>query len=651
MSLYVNPFYARASEQMSDVAQYVQTFGPGALDMLPDQVWDRLLLLRSSPGAGKSSLMRMFAVDSLEWVRKNIKPNEPVFQELARRDVVEEGSVRKLGVLINLDRDYRSLLDLPLSAEISERLFLRLLDVRILVATIRGALMLAGKRYPDDVDKFTLAGRGGEPHTEATLDRVGGPTGIEILEYSRRTEEEILRLLDALLVTQVRQPLEGHSSLYSLELLSGGVSVGETHLPAQPLIMFDDGHKLEPSQRSRLLDELRRRGVKTARWYAERFEALSDQELLSSVGESGRDHVLVNLDDVARNGSPDSRRFQRGRHDRVLEDIARRRGTRHLASYADETQDFLELLEDEPDTILGGREREIVGALRSRVEKSAEDEHRYASWFADADAMTGWKAAVRWRELEVLIHRDKRRQPGLFEEQLSSQEIRDRSSAAIREGAALAVAKEFDLPFYGGSSTLIRLASHNIEQFLNLCGDLFGEMLVDISLGRRPFLQMRRQHRVIREASERFWESIPLTVPHGRDVQALVAEIVRIAQEEGIKPSMPYPPGVTGTAMLMGERNRLLDEGYRKETPGAERMFAALASAVAHNIITAELDYSVKGGRYAVLYLNRLLCPRFYLPLGYGSFRERRLSEILGWVQKLPSQGAVRGQQTEQLPV
>jgi hypothetical protein len=651
MSLYVNPFFARTSEQLSEVSQYVQTFGAGALDMLPEQVWDRLLILRSSPGAGKTSLMRMFAVDSLEWVSENTKPNDPLFQELAERGVLIHGRVSKLGILLNLDRDYRSLLDLPLAEEVRERLFLRLLDVRILVAAVRAALKLVNRQYPDDAHLFDLAIPEGAPQIEAMVDRVGGPTGDGILDYARKTENEILGLLDALLVTEVRDPLEGHGNLYSLSLLSGGVAVSGELLDAQPLVMFDDGHKLEPSQRTRLLDELRRRGTATARWYAERFEALSDQELLATTGEPGRDHVLVDLDDVARNGSPDSRRFQRGRHDRVLEDIARRRGTRHLASYADETQDFLELLEEDADAILGGQEAEVVGTLRAGVERLVEGERRYDSWLADARAAVGWEAAVRWRELEVLVHRDKRRHPGLFEEDLSLEESVARSSPAIREGAGLAVAKEFDLPIYGGSATLVRLASHNVEQFLTLCGDLFGEMLVDISLGRRPFLQLRRQHRVIRDASERFWESIPRTIPHGRDVQALVGEIVRIAKDEGAKPTMPYPPGVTGTAMLMGERARLLDADYRAKTPGAERLFSALASAVAHNVITAELDYSVKGGRYMVLYLNRLLCPRFYLPLGYGSFRERRLSEILGWIQKLPSHGTARTPQIEQLPV
>ena len=150
------------------------------------------------------------------------------------------------------------------------------------------------------------------------------------------------------------------------------------------------------------------------------------------------------------------------------------------------------------------------------------------------------------------------------------------------------------------------------------------------------------------DASDRYWTSIARTVPNGRDVSALVSEIVAIAVTEAKKPTMPYPPGVTGTALLMSERELLLDPEYRRTTPGAERLFAALGSAVAHNVISADLDYRVKNNRYMVLYLNRLLCPRFGLPLGRGSFRERPLSSILRWIRNQPASGQ-RGTMADQV--
>ena len=651
MSLYVNPYFARATEQMAEVARYVQTFGSGALAMLDDQVWDRPLVLRSSRGAGKTSIMRMFTVESLLWVHHNSKSNDGVYAELQRRQVLGDEGIRKLGAVVSLDRDYRSLFDLQLSNEGAQSLFLRLLDSRILIAMMKAALALRGRHFPNDVGQFSLTG-GDDPRVGAKIAKLGGPTGDGILERARETEHEVLRVLDALVASDIAGKLDGHSELYSLHALGHGISVNGARIDAQPLVMFDDGHKLEARQRRLLLDQLASRELGIARWYAERFEALSDQELLSALGEEGRDHVLLVVDDVARKGSNTNRRFSRGRHEKVLEEIARRRAAMQLASYADESQDFLSLIETDEDPASDERAAAMLEAARSRARATSDGDSRYDAWFESVEMKSGWDAIVSYGELSVLIARDQRRQPGLFGDDLGAEDLAQQSKADIRLGAALAIANQFRLPFYGGPETIIRLASHNVQQLLDICGELFSEMLVDISVGRRPLLELHRQHRVIRQASEKYWESIPRTVPHGRDVQALVREIIAIARTEAEKPTMPYPPGVTGTALLMAERAQLLDPDYRKRTPGADRLFAALASAVAHNVITADLDYSVKGNRYMVLYLNRLLSPRFYLPLNYGAFRERRLSDMIGWIQKLPQRGHSRPlEMNEALPL
>ncbi len=639
MSVYLNPFYARASEQHRDAHRFVTTFGPGALDMLPGAVWDRLVLLRSSPGAGKTSLMRLFLPENLEWARKRSPHTEPVRQALMELGAIDEQQTRKLGVLIDLDRDYRSLLDLPLNGDVGRKLFFRLLDVRILVGVLRSTLSLTGLSFPEAVGDFRFDADG-DCRVEALLERLGGPDGAGIHGYARSTERSILRMLDALLESDVAEIPEGHSELYSLTVLAqASVLVGTETITAQPMIMFDDGHILERPQRDALLAELRRRRPTVARWYSERFEALSHQELLAGVGIEGRDVALVELDAIAREGSNDGKRFTRGRYDRVLADIARRRAAHQLSTYAQENQEFLELLDEDRDAALGSEAEGVIQELETRVRDLEATDDRYKLWVDHARSLTGFEAATAWRELEVLINRDQNRQPGFFEDTLSTDDISARSSAALRDAAALSVADEFKIPYYGGSSMVTQLGSHNAHQFLNVCGDLFAEMLVDVSLGRPPHLDVARQHRVLRQASERFWESIPRTVPHGRDVQALVREIVAISVAEKAKPRLPYPPGVTGTAILMAERKLLLDPKFREATPGAERLFAALASAVAHNILNADLDYSVKRNRYMVLYLNRLLCPRFMLPLGYGSFRERRLQVMIGWMRKLPALG------------
>jgi hypothetical protein len=59
-----------------------------------------------------------------------------------------------------------------------------------------------------------------------------------------------------------------------------------------------------------------------------------------------------------------------------------------------------------------------------------------------------------------------------------------------------------------------------------------------------------------------------------------------------------------------------------------------LATALAHNLVHAELDKSVKNQRWMILYLNRLVCLKFGLPLHFGGFRERPLKELVTWMER-----------------
>jgi hypothetical protein len=649
MSLYENPFRERAAEQYADAKRFVKMFAPGATAILPDTLWDRLIVLRSTPGSGKTSLMRLFEVDSVVWIR-TLGKADPVYTALADHEVFNDTRVLKLGVRIDLDRDYTSLLDLPVEEDTVRRIFLRLLDVRILVAVVRGLLTLVEGKFPDEVSRIALIPRNGDPHTDAALQTVGGPGGAGLLEYARTTEQSIMRVLDSLTNTGSKVPLEGHSELYSIDIIgqSNFVVDGEIH-DLYPVVMFDDGHRLHPSQRQLLLQELSKRHGRIARWYAERFEALSDQDLLSDVGREGRDQILVDIDQLARGG--EGTRFRPGRYEKILGDIARRRAATALEVYAEEPQSFLELLDDEHDMPFDSDQMASAKAVIDRVRQLACGQERYGAWIGELDRASGLDDLIRTREIEILIERDRgRRQLELFDAPLSLDDLAVRLEPAIRSGAALAVSRELKLPYYGGEKMVLQLASSNAEQLLNICGELFAEMLVDVSLGRRPRLSLRRQDRVIRAASDAFWKRIPREIPNGRDVQRLVEVIAEMAAEENAKVTLPYPPGVTGTALLMSERRQLLDVSLRERSPGAERLFAALADAVAHNVLSVRLNYQVKNNYYMVMYLNRLLCPRFGLPLGYGGFREKRLSTMERWLEQAPRPAHPRVQ-PDQLPL
>jgi hypothetical protein len=84
----------------------------------------------------------------------------------------------------------------------------------------------------------------------------------------------------------------------------------------------------------------------------------------------------------------------------------------------------------------------------------------------------------------------------------------------------------------------------------------------------------------------------------------------------------------------MSDREMLLDKVAVARRPERKRFADILASALAHNYLVADLDYKCKGERWMVLNLNRLLCVRFDLPLGYGLYKERPLDELCRWVEQ-----------------
>jgi hypothetical protein len=640
---YQNPFRYRASEQQRDLRAFLRSFGPAALHMLPEAVWDRLLVLRSAPGAGKTSLMRVFTAESTRAVIDDRDTFRDLAEALTSTGAIQESSPCVLGAYINLERDYRSLIDISANDAVAQRLFFRLLDVRVMLAFVRAALVLNKRTYPEDVGRIVIRPKSSDASLDQAAKRLGGLDGAAIYTACAASEKKMLEMLDSLLPVEWEHEDGGHNDLYSLRLLSASeLLVDGEVLDVRPLIMFDDGHRLHPTQRGALLERLADRGLDVARWYAERYEALSRQDLLDQVGKEGRDLELVELESIARGASPDGKaRFSTERFEKMLIDIANRRAFKPLSRSLEQEHDFSELLEFEDDELLLGRGADVIKVLREQVAKLAGGDARYTEWLQDAAKLSGYEAALRLRELDVLIRRDRdRTQTDLFSQALTVADSKDRSNSGIREAAALALAQAHGLPYYAGTDLLPKLGSRNVEQFLALCGDLFAEMHAEMTLQRKPKVSAQRQDRIVQRASQRYWKEILRRVPDGHLVQQFVLAIIKMAEQENIKATIPYPPGVTGTALHMSDRERLLDPKVRESIPGADFLLAALSNAISFNIVSAELDRSVKNKQVMVIYLNRLLCPMFKLPLGRGGYREKKLEVMAKWMTN-PIEGAL----------
>ncbi len=623
-----NPFRLRASEHIESDATFIRLFEPAMVDLLPrEQLWERVCILRSAPGGGKTSLMRLFTPHVLLTLHayRTREDCKELYNRLQDLGVIGETGPVLLGIMLSCSRNYATLADMEIDDARRVRLLFGLLNARVILATLRGALALRKLDYPDEVHRLTVAAR---HETEVPPGLQLPCTGNVLYEWARDVEADVCEAIDSFAPSRA-DSLPGHDSLASLRLIRPDcLTVDGAPIAERTLVMFDDVHKLTATQRETILNGLIELRSPVSIWVAERFEALSAGEMLSSGATAGRDYDRVILLEQFWRERNRKRRFER-----LLLSVADRRAR---AATAVEIGSFGSCLQV---SLEGTRWQDrIVPAIRDaaqRVRALAGNGALYQEWISTREKMEGTATdrLLAWRTLEILIERDRRKEQKIFDFALPSEELEEKEGSDVEAAAELFLARELDLPYYFGPGRLASLASSNIEQFLWLAGDQFEEA-VSAALLKKPIdLPPERQAAIIRRAVQRWWEEIPRRVGNGRKVRDFLDAIGKFANWVTYQPNAPYSPGVTGIAISMTDRDRLRDPKSLTGTPGFQELAQVIASAIAHNLLEPILDYKVKGDRWMVLYLNRALCVQFKLPLHYGGFRERSLTELRQWLE------------------
>lgn len=649
MTSHRNPFRSRTSEQESQQGlwRFLKTFGVGALDLLPEHVWDRPVLIQSAPGAGKTSLLRTFSAETLQEIATHPNELDDLHERMTELDAIAGQRVSILGIRLGLKRDYGLIDDLQLEDEALVKIFFRLLDAKLVRATA-DALRHAAPGVRLDTLRWEPSPAGAE-----ALEKLGGPRLPDLLAWAQGAHRELLGHLDSVL-PPAEEALKGHHAPYTIQALDGAAfSADGKDLGLRPLLMFDDGQDIGRYRRSRLLDALADRDLVLHRWVAERYQALTADEMIGD-GEIDRAYTPMHIEVEARRLGGTKRYGHRTRgFERLLLEISNLRAANMLQIAAEEERPLNELLDAEIDET-DKRVDNAHAALNERLTELADGSGRYDEWVAWATARPGYKGAVERRVVEILVTRDKgRNQDTLFTVPRSLEELTERWDSDLAEAASLFLRDELGLPFYFGPERVTKLAFENIDQHITLSGALFEEILTRITLNRPLSLDAFRQDRIVWQISRQLWGDIPPRLPNGREIQQLLLNVADLCRKHTYRPTAPYPPGATGTAISMRDRQRLIDPAWRKETPGAQSLYDALSSALGHNLLRADLDYSVKGNRWMVLYLNRLLCVRFGLPLGYGGFRERRIEDLCEWMasDRPDEEGLVAPSLQERLPI
>ncbi|MGP8057019.1 MAG: hypothetical protein ACLP9K_05425 [Nitrososphaerales archaeon] len=636
-----NPFKLRLSEQIDSDAIFLRLFSPGVLDLLAEhQPWDRVLTIRSAPGGGKTSLLRLFTPSVLLTLydSRSSPDYRELYSSLKNLGAINEEGPSILGVSLSCAKNYSSLEDLDLDGVYRRRLFYSLLNGRIILAALRGSLVLRKLNFPEGLTRIQI----GRPDHFEIPEIVPVPcSGTELYKWAAQLEREVCGLVDSFAFSKSKSSL-GEDTLYGrFILLPGSISVAGESTPAQSVLMLDDAQQLAPVQRQALQKELMNDRIPVGTWIAERLEALSPDQLLSSQGIIGREYEnLLVLEDYWRKEG-NSKRFEK-----LVSSIADRRIKLNpeiqFGTFSGNLEESLDA-KDWQDSLV-----KVIENVRQDLRERFGSAQSYAHWIemTEGTAGTPHERAVQWKMLEILIERDLGdAQRRLVETPLPEEVLISQQSSSVKQASEFFLSHEFKLPYYFGFPRIASLASSNIDQFLELCGDLFEEMISLELLKKSPALTPSRQENILRAIAKSRWDQMS-NAPIFSDARRFLEAMRDVSIEETYRPSAPYAPGVTGVAMSMEDRDRVIDRRIQESRPSYARLARALSTCIANNWLEPALDVHQGGKTWMVLYLNRILCLQFGLPLQYGGWRGKGVEEMCSYVEKVHRPTKKNGNET-----
>ena len=613
----------RASERIESDAGFLRLYSPLALDyfidtMTEDKMWNTFFFIRSSPGAGKSSLLRLFEPSSLLTLlnRKSGDEFKEVFKKLKKINVVSDDHINVLGVNLTFTRNYELLENFSgIGAGNKERLFYSLLNSRIITATLRSVLTLARLRFPEDLSRIEFT----YPNEKLFFKRIKVPcNGQELYDWAAGIERSIYELLDSFLPITPTS-MEGHNELFSIEALRPEhIKVDGAVMFDRILFMLDDVHKLSADQREGLISHLLEKRNNASIWLSERLEALNNLKT-----NSGRDYEELNLENYWKD--------RESKFEKLLYSIAIKRA----AESREDVEFSIDSVQNEFD--LADVYHEAQDALFSTISALTEGTTKFDIWKSYLFGFDGTpqETCELAKQIEILIHRNLAKRELALDYSLSLEELNEKTDEKVITAARLFLSKQFNLPYYFGMSMLAKISTNNIEQFLSFSAPLYERMLsLNLNMSNVS-IPAKDQDREIRRIANEKWKELNKMIPESTLVTRFLENLCSYCYSETFRPTAPYAPGVNGFYIDASRIIKLLTEEDWLSNEIFEELQIVLNICLAFNLLhVREVMQGKKGERKNVYYLNRWLCVKFGLPLSYGGWRTRKPDELLRWTKR-----------------
>ena len=585
-------------------------------------LWRNVVFIHSTPGAGKTSLLRVFEPSSLRtlWNGRSAPDYKELYAQLKKLEVLSNDKIELLGVTLQCTRNYETLEELNVSEGQKLRFFFSLLNARIILSTLRATLQLYNKPFPEGLKDIQFNYNDDANH----FINLNVPCdGQNLYDWASNIERQIYIAIDSFLPVENIKP-EGHDELFAFSVLKPEyLTVNGNEVCNKILFMLDDTHKLSPNQRIRLQKYVLEKRGNFNLWISERLEALEPIENLGSFQK--RDYEEINLE-----------RFwddRKSKFEKILINIANKRASISTED-VDTFQEYVESDLNEED--YKENFTTVIDITKANIAKLTAHTDKFNSWLGFIEAFVGnpLENALLLKQVEILIIRSLKKDQLSFDFPYTNEELLDKLKSDIQNSAKLFMSRDQKIPYYYGLNTLYNLSSNNIEQFLNFSSDIFEEMLSNKISGKEVTVDSRHQEKIIREIAERKWQELTKLIPHSNEVTTFLQEFGEFSKKQTYQSNAPYAPGVNGfsikektNAKLFSAKSWFEDESYKP-------LVDVISTCVAYNLL--EIKKTKQGEKdqtWEVYYLNRWLCVKFDLPLSYGGFRHKNPEELIRWIK------------------
>lgn len=618
-----NPFALRTTENIDSDELFLKLFSTEPMRKLQKQndegkLWHFVTFVQSPPGFGKTSLLRIFHPSVLKKIVSHNKDMRDVFEALNKLGVKDKNRIKRCGVYLLTRSDYALIDDEEMYSRTEQTsLFLALLNVRFVIATIKTLMRLTGA-VPDDLYKITYTPQDANI-LDAELDFPRTKCNCkDLLDWASEKEKDIYRAINSF-------EREGNnvlfcSSLFVLPLMNAQwFSFQGQNLCDDFIFQLDDAHKLTKGQRGTLEKVCVETRLNVTFWIAERLDNLVSNELLET-DKQERDYQVIELDKYKDKKSTE--------FEKMVKLIANRRSTYAMADI-----DLMMLLANSDEGEWNQKYR--VGAQKYLQKLASNPEIKsYENLIKAVESITDLKERAYYaRALLMFANRKSEMIETMRLFPYEQDELNSLLTDTLKATEEILPA-ELGLPKYYGEKSLINVANVNVEQFLDFSSALFSRITAKKITNPSDYsLTAKEQDEVIKDKAVEFFARIE-KMPRGDEMKAFLLKMMDFCKKQTFTASYSYRT-VSGFAVSddYGTRRQKKDMPWYKDPENAQ-LIELLRSCVAYNLLTLRPDelQGKKGQLWSVFYLNRALCVYAGIPMNYGGWRKLKINLIKSWL-------------------